>query len=81
MRVLRFVAIALVVFLVVAQAFPIDKTNPSVTAEVSAPAPVKDMLKRACYDCHSNETVWPWYSKIAPASWLVAYDIDDGRAA
>lgn len=37
------------------------------------------MLRRACYDCHSNETVWPWYSKVAPASWLVADDVEHGR--
>lgn len=36
-------------------------------------------MKRSCYGCHSNETVWPWYSDIAPLSWLVAYDVHEGR--
>jgi mono/diheme cytochrome c family protein len=79
MRVLKFGAIALGVFLV-AQAFRIDKTNPPVTADVDAPAPVKEVMKRACYACHSNETAWPWYSDVAPVSWLVAYDVHEGRA-
>jgi cytochrome c551/c552 len=39
----------------------------------------RDLAKRACFDCHSNETVWPWYSKIAPVSWLVYRDVIEGR--
>ncbi|MBL8897332.1 MAG: heme-binding domain-containing protein, partial [Planctomycetes bacterium] len=35
---------------------------------------------RACFDCHSNETRWPWYSNVAPISWLVQRDVDEGRA-
>ena len=37
------------------------------------------MLHSACYDCHSNETRWPWYSHIAPMSWLIAGDVKEGR--
>ena len=37
------------------------------------------VFKRSCYDCHSNETEWPWYSYIAPVSWLVSSDVKDGR--
>ena len=37
------------------------------------------VLRRACYDCHSHETVWPWYSTVAPISWLVAHDVHEGR--
>jgi len=40
---------------------------------------VRAVLRRACYDCHSHETVWPWYSKVAPVSWLVAHDVHEGR--
>jgi hypothetical protein len=36
-------------------------------------------VKQACFDCHSNETTWPWYSNIAPISWLVQYDVEVGR--
>jgi hypothetical protein len=43
------------------------------------PPPVAATLRAACYDCHSDETKWPWYSHIAPVSWLVAGDVRDGR--
>ncbi len=79
MRVLKVGAIALVVLLVIAQAFRIDRTNPPVTAEVDAPAPVREIMKRACDECHSNVTTWPWYSSVAPISWLIAYDVHEGR--
>jgi cytochrome c551/c552 len=80
MRLFELGALALALFLVVAQAFRIDKTNPPVTADLNAPVPVKEIMKRACYGCHSNETVWPWYSEVAPLSWLVASDVHEGRA-
>ena len=40
---------------------------------------VKRILERSCYDCHSNRTRWPWYSHVAPVSWLVARDVHEGR--
>ena len=43
------------------------------------PGPVADILRTSCYDCHSNETKYPWYSYVAPVSWLVAKDIREGR--
>lgn len=70
---------ALAVFGLAIQAVPMNRTNPPVQADVDAPAPVKAILKASCYDCHSNETVWPWYSKVAPVSWLVARDVSSGR--
>lgn len=42
---------------------------------------VYNILKTACYDCHSNETVWPWYSKIAPFSWVVSNHVTEGKKA
>jgi hypothetical protein len=54
-------------------------TNPPVTGEIEAPIEIKAMLKTSCYDCHSNETVWPWYSKVAPISWLIIDDVNNGR--
>jgi len=38
------------------------------------------LAKRACFDCHSNETVWPWYAHVAPMKWLVVHDVEEGRA-
>lgn len=61
------------------QFVPVDRTNPALQTQVPASAEARAVLKRACYDCHSNETVWPWYSYIAPVSWLVAKDLQDGR--
>lgn len=39
----------------------------------------RELVVRACYDCHSNETVWPWYSNVAPLSWLIQRDVEKGR--
>lgn len=76
---LRIVIILIIVVLIAIQFVPVDKTNPPVTGEIKAPSEVMEILRVSCYDCHSNETVWPWYSNIAPMSWLVAYDVDEGR--
>jgi mono/diheme cytochrome c family protein len=57
-----------------------DHSNPPVTAEPQwDSAATRDLAKRACFDCHSNETVWPWYSNVAPVSWLVQHDVNEGR--
>ena len=58
-----------------------NHVNPPVTNEPNWDNPqIKVLAERACYDCHSNETVWPWYSHIAPISWLVQYDVEEGRS-
>ena len=55
--------------------------NPPVSTEPAWDRPVtRELFFRACGDCHSNETVWPWYSQIAPVSWLVQHDVDEGRS-
>ena len=65
------------------QLFNPARTNPPVVADFIAaanpPAPVAAFLRAACYDCHSHETIWPWYSHIAPVSWLVVSDTTEGR--
>lgn len=53
--------------------------SPITNDDITAPAQVEALLTRACYDCHSNQTRWPWYSRVAPASWLVAHDVALGR--
>jgi hypothetical protein len=70
-----------IVILVLAgiQVIPVARTNPPVEEEVPAPSEVRAVLKRACYDCHSNESKWPWYSHVAPVSWLIARDVHEGR--
>jgi hypothetical protein len=79
-KILRWFVLAVVAALVVIQFVPVERpSNPPVTGEVPASTEVRAILRRACYDCHSNETVWPWYSKVAPVSWLVARDVREGR--
>jgi mono/diheme cytochrome c family protein len=59
-----------------------DHTNPPVTGEPAWDAPeTRALAKQACFDCHSNETTWPAYASIAPVSWLVQRDVNEGRAA
>lgn len=73
------IILVLLVALVIIQFIPVDRSNPPVEAEIPAPSEVMTVLRSACYDCHSNETTWPWYSSIAPISWLVAHDVHAGR--
>ena len=72
-------AIALAALFVAVQFVPVARTNPPVTTEVFAPPEVKALLRGACYDCHSNETRWPWYSHLAPVSWWMADHVEEGR--
>jgi hypothetical protein len=65
--------LVLIQFIPVTRDNPRDRRGPGASPEVTA------VLRRACYDCHSHETVWPWYSRVAPVSWLVAYDVHEGR--
>jgi mono/diheme cytochrome c family protein len=54
--------------------------NPAVQSTPNWDSPQTEALaRRSCFDCHSNETIWPWYSNIAPASWLIQRDVDEGR--
>lgn len=61
------------------QLVPVKRDNPPVRSEVPAPPEVKSILEHSCYDCHSNRTKWPWYSHVAPVSWLVSRDVHGGR--
>lgn len=58
---------------------PARRTNPPVTAPLSAPPEVAAILARSCADCHSNATRWPWYTNIAPISWLAIREVESGR--
>ncbi|HEX9160620.1 MAG TPA: heme-binding domain-containing protein [Thermoanaerobaculia bacterium] len=87
MRRTKWVLLILVVVAVVIQFFRPTFTNPPVNpqhtiqASVNVPPNVDTTLRRACYNCHSSETRLPWYSKVAPVSWLLSSDINDGRQA
>jgi hypothetical protein len=71
--------VVLVVIVIAIQLIPVDRSNPPVVADFDGPAEVTSVLRASCYDCHSHETTWPWYSRVAPVSWLVAHDVEEGR--
>ena len=80
--VIRWALISLVILFLALQAVPYGRrhTNPPIRREPPWDNPqTRALAVRACYDCHSNETVWPWYSHIAPVSWLIQRDVDEGR--
>lgn len=85
-EILKYGALVLIVLLVGAQFFQPPRTNPpenpAATFEAVAETnpEVKAIIQRACRNCHSNSTVWPWYSHIAPVSWVVADHVREGRA-
>jgi hypothetical protein len=82
----KYGVVGIVVLFVAIQFVQPDRTNPPAYPEasfaaVAKPSPeVAAIFKRACSDCHSNETVWPWYSRVAPVSWLLVSDVREGRA-
>ena len=61
------------------QFVPVDRSDPPVRADLQATPEVHAVFRRCCYDCHSNQTRWPWYSHIAPVSWMLAGDVHGGR--
>jgi len=78
------VALIGVVLLLLIQLVQPDRSNPpSSSASVQDVLPmsprVDGLIRSACFDCHSNQTRWPWYSYVAPVSWLVSQDVSEGR--
>ena len=84
-KVVKIVVVVVVLGLVAIQFFGIDKTNPPVEREktleanANVPPDVSLILGRSCNDCHSNQTIWPWYSYIQPSGWFLKDHINDGR--
>ncbi|NMH24899.1 heme-binding domain-containing protein [Flavobacterium solisilvae] len=82
---MKKILIALLVVLVVLQFFQIDKTNPAVDESKdflktqNTPEEIASIIKTSCYDCHSNESKYPWYSNVQPAGWFLKDHIDEGR--
>ena len=76
---MRTVLLLVIVLIVGAQFVPVTRDNPPVAADFDGDAAVKAVLKESCYNCHSNETTWPWYSRIAPVGWVIWYDVTEGR--
>lgn len=80
-RFLKIAAVVLVVAFIAIQFKRPERTNPPVNAAnvLRAPRNIEPILRRSCYDCHSNETRWPWYSNVAPMSWTLVHDVEEGR--
>jgi hypothetical protein len=82
---IRRLVLGIVGLAILAQVFPPSRSNPPVNAEREITTAMKvdpdalRVLDRSCNDCHSDRTVWPWYSQIAPVSWVVASDVSNGR--
>jgi hypothetical protein len=85
MKLVKRVVIGVVMLFIVIQAIRPAKTNPTIdetkTVQVNTKmsSEISAILERACYDCHSSKTKWPWYSQIAPVSWFLVSDVNDGR--
>jgi hypothetical protein len=82
-KIILWAIIAIVLLGILIQLIPLPGrgNNPPVAAEPKWDSPqTRALAKRACFDCHSNETVWPWYSYVAPVSWLVYRDTMAGRS-
>ena len=86
-RRLKQAAVVLVVLFAAAQLIRPDRTNPvtdesrTIQVHVGTTSELIPVLNRACADCHSNQTVWSWYTEFAPMSWLMAYGVSEGRKA
>ena len=78
-RILKTAPIVLAAALVAIQLVPVDRTNPPVGVAVTVPPDVGALLGRACFDCHSHRTEWPWYGYVAPLSWVMAHHVEEGR--
>jgi hypothetical protein len=84
-KVLKILFIILVIALIVVQFVPNKMPGNRVAGKDDLiksgvlPENISTILRTSCYDCHSNQTSFPWYSKVAPASWLLAMDIREGR--
>src|SRR5262245_17880153 len=85
-RILKWVAIILIVVFIGIQLVRPGLTNPPVDesqtifACMQVPAEVASILDRSCRDCHSNKTVWPWYTNVSPVSWWLKNHVDKGRS-
>ena len=82
-KTLKFILISIAsiaILLLAIQLIPVQRQNPPVVTQIQWDSPqTQALFMRACGDCHSNETTWPWYSYVAPASWLISHNVSEGR--
>jgi RNA polymerase subunit RPABC4/transcription elongation factor Spt4 len=83
----KSIGLTVLVLWLACQLVPANRRNPgfdqskTIYATENVPPAVKSVLERSCRNCHSNETSWPWYSYVAPASWVIAHDVHQARKA
>ncbi|MDP6778522.1 MAG: heme-binding domain-containing protein [Candidatus Latescibacteria bacterium] len=75
----RKILIGIAVLFLLIQIIPVERANPPVEIDLGAPAEVDAVLRSSCYDCHSNETRWPWYAYVAPTSFLITRHVEEAR--
>src|SRR5712692_3955312 len=83
-KAIKRMGIAIVVLLVVIQVIRPARTNPpedetTIQANSTITPQISAIFERSCKDCHSSRTIWPWYSEVAPVSWLLVSDVNDAR--
>ena len=82
---IKYILYGLIAVVVIIQFFGIDKSAPDTNEAIDfvalnhPPVEVEEILRSACYDCHSHKTVYPWYSNIQPVGWWLADHVDHGR--
>jgi hypothetical protein len=85
MKVLKIVLVVLLLGFISIQFFGIEKSNPEFDSQLdfltieNPPENIEKIFRNACYDCHSNETQWPWYANVAPMSWMIEDHVEEGR--
>lgn len=85
-KIIKLLVIVIIALIVLIQLYRPERfttaevTGDHITKKLNVPSNVETILKRSCYDCHSNQTTWPWYSAVAPISWFVISDVTRGRA-
>jgi mono/diheme cytochrome c family protein len=78
--IVKKILLGIVVVLVAIQLVPVDRENPAVVSTPQWDSPrTEELARRACFDCHSNETKWPWYSYLAPMKFIIADHVEEGR--
>jgi hypothetical protein len=85
-KTLKLLALVIIALVILIQLYRPERytteeiTSDHITNVINVPENVQSILKRSCYDCHSNQTRWPWYSGVAPVSWFVISDVSRGRS-
>ena len=85
-KTIKLLALVIIALVVLIQLYRPERfttkeiTSDHITKVLNVPGNVQSILKRSCFDCHSNQTRWPWYSGVAPVSWFVISDVSRGRS-